>query len=1172
MDHVAETSPGDPATSFETFDLSVHLGPHLVPWISASSRIGLVHGIPRGNSGLPPLNDLLDFVYDYTDAVYFAEREAAPEISRVLEQLVFGDPLVLELFQATRGAAADRGRQLLVRILASPHLAVLPWELLPDPAAWQLDQTRRFLALAADVHVARMARGRNYATRTDRLEPPLNLLVVLSSPSGRDPADDVLAFDIYEVKRNLLQELHPLEADGLLRVDVEDHPTLENLRRRIGAQRRGYHMLHYVGHALPDHLVLEDAAGRREDHQSANFADVFRLCPDLRLAVFAGCETARPPGDPMALDVAATVGWKDLLSLADKCVQEICPIVVGMQAVLPFRTERLFTRFFYQGVAAGYSVAEALRLARGAVHGDQRVGADLLDWSVPVLFVGGSDPGQLLGRPARGKPPERPVRHELKLGLRQGEVRFFARDIALRQAVDVLAGRTGERILVVTGPAGVGKSVLIDRALEELGDQASHVLYLRLEYLAPSLKETLDRVTPGERDWRSPMAKFDPDSPVARLCELVAELLGRSHPRRRSDGPSRRAGEWWARLIEELARCRFTLVIDNIELIDQLEQVYLARLMQIWLARQLQGRGDADDSPRRIARIRHSEKTSRLHPRATTKLAKQLEELLDFIRDQTLPAVTSTSQPNRFVAAMGSLEDFLSGMGRLRKAAEPEIAAAVEQVLDQLKLPVDRPELQPSSDLADESEVAALIADLQRIETARTNLGAALDSFCERRSQSRMAIITRELPAGFLKGPAEERFEMRLGHLTWLETWQWIRRNLPGLVSYGDVYLRRLWPRFGAELSRWEAMESRVVAVRDREVEIEKIAGEIVPPLVRRQPIARLPLRRQRGGRPLRVAVASGRYLVAESMTEAITLLALDHGVGGRVVPGGPSEEGGTLAVLIEERAPFRDAEGQRYFEEPTLLEWIGRLADRHQPDILLLDYFGWQEAAGFVMRENAERKLLRTLRRHTLLIALGAHVIPPPGKGRLGVLTPGVYPEVLSVGPLDDAGDLRPYAAWAPRLVTPDIFMPDNLVGTPLALALVDKAEDMSGPNYPALHAVAAAILVWAILPDLTPHGVESLLLEASRPIPGYPQPQPKSLLLRDAVALARQRVLERTLSLEGGPCSVQTLAAITGLDPRSVSDTLRDLGNRVVKLSGGRFDRYELVPQGASQPVGGA
>ena len=304
MESASRSGAGSRNGVFEPFDLTITVGPGLVPWISAASRLGHVHGIPRRRD-VPPLDELLDAVYDFVDAVHYAERDAHPFLTKELGQLVFGEPSVLELFQATRGAAGDRGRELLVRILASPHLSVLPWELLPDPAQRHAERDGRFLALAPDVSVVRLARGRTYPVRTERLDPPLNLLVVLSSPTPRDATDDSLAFDIYEEKRSLLAELKPLVDEGLLCVDVEDRPTLENLRRKIGSQRRGYHLFHYLGHALPDRLVLEDEQSRRDDQSGSRFTEILQLCPDLRLAVFAGCETARAAGDPMAIDAQA---------------------------------------------------------------------------------------------------------------------------------------------------------------------------------------------------------------------------------------------------------------------------------------------------------------------------------------------------------------------------------------------------------------------------------------------------------------------------------------------------------------------------------------------------------------------------------------------------------------------------------------------------------------------------------------------------------------------------------------------------------------------------------------------------------------------------------------------------------------------------------------------------
>ena len=568
---------------FEPFDLSVNLGPNAIPWLSATSRVGSLHGIPRRAESLPLLPDIIDKVYDYTDAVRFAEMTPDPELAKILGELVFGHPMLLQLFQATRGVAADRGRQLLVRILASPHLAVLPWELLPDPAAVQSGRGHRYLALAPDTHLVRLARGLSYPARAALLEAPLNMLLVLSSPTARDYTED-LTFDIFEVKRGLLAELAPLEKLGLLHIDVEDRPTLDNLRRKIGAQRRGYHLFHYVGHALPDQLILEDSAGRREAVASHQLMEILRLCPDLRLAVFAGCETARPDRDPASVGPEAR-GWRELLSLADYCVQEACPAVIGMQAVLPFSTERLFTRFFYQAVATGYSVAEAMRLARGAIHGDERLGGDLLNWSVPALFVGSSEPGALVPRSApSASPASSPKLWELKLGLRQSESRFFGRELPLRQAVDIMTGQTPEHVLLITGAVGVGKTCLVDRVLEEIDDKVTHVLYLFFDRMAPEVVEACNTLEKGEMPDLSKLKNLKPDKALEYLCNRASELLHYSGITTRAWDSKWSIGEWWEQIIQDLVQHCFVLVVDEIGLLDRLQHGLLEKLIEPLLA------------------------------------------------------------------------------------------------------------------------------------------------------------------------------------------------------------------------------------------------------------------------------------------------------------------------------------------------------------------------------------------------------------------------------------------------------------------------------------------------------------------------------------------------------------------------------------------------------------
>ena len=1112
---------------FEPFDLSVNLGPDAIPWLSATSRVGSLHGIPRRAKSLPQLPDLLDMVYDYTDAVQFAEMQPNPQLSEILGELVFGDPMLLQLFHATRGVAADRGRQLLVRILASPHLSVLPWELLPDPAAIHSGHGPRYLALAPDTHLVRLARGLTYPARAALLEAPLNMLLVLSSPTSRDYSED-LAFDIFEVKRGLLTELSPLVKAGLLHIDVEDRPTLDNLRRQIGAQRRGYHLFHYVGHALPDQLIIEDRAGRREDTASHQFMEILRLCPDLRLAVFAGCETARPDRDPASLGTQAAVGWRDLLSLADYCVQEACPAVIGMQAVLPFGTERVFTRFFYQALASGYSVAEAMRLARGAIHGDERIGGDLLDWSVPALFVGSSEPGALVPRSApRSKPASSAKRWELKLGLRQSESRFFARELPLRQGVDIMTGQTPERVLLITGAAGVGKTSLVDRVLEEIGDKVTHLLYVYFDRLAPEVVDACNTLEAGGMPDLSKLTGLKLDHALECLCYLASELLRYSGITTRARASKWSIGEWWERILEDLVQHRFVLVVDEIGLLDRLQHGLLEKLIEPWLAERV----DSD-------------------LKATSE-----EQLLDNLQRQ--------------LSWLPELENYLTDVPkRLRDELSLMLGDFLDRLVVTLSDNVARKALAEKADMKVEGNFKPrghipdslfdnIIAALKALEEVRMSLGAALRLLAERRSNVRILLTAVEKPRNFIDLPEDWVFEMRLAHLTWPETWRLIRRNLPKLLSYGDVYLSQLWSRLGPRLDQWEELERRVLHEHGK-IELQELAKQIAPRSLAR-PLGAGTLSARRGQRPLRIAVAGPFIARSSAMADAITRLAIEHGIAGRVVE---FDEAGALASLIDEPSPFT---GKLTVEPPEIIEWLQRIL-RKQPDIILLDFGDQQSLEDITKNADTDpvRILLRSMQYGSLLIAAGGNEGPDSAK----VTIPSGFSEVLGVGPLDNDGKLRPYAEWYPKLGKPDLFMADDLSSSALAAAinfevvssLEKETEGGKGFSaFSALHAVATATLVWSILPELSPRGIRALLVEASKPI--TEGEYPRSLTMRDAIVSARVSVVERTL--KAGAASLQTLSAIIGLEEGVLSATLESLieRERVVRLSSGRLERFQLI-----------
>ncbi|MDV7269168.1 peptidase S8, partial [Rhodococcus oxybenzonivorans] len=215
---------------FEELEISVlEAGDHM--WLSARSPQGSVFAVkrplpewklPRDVTGRP-VDEPGEWL---TDAVRHARPDAGPEaleVGRVLTDLVFGVPEIGTLLQQTRGTAGTAGNQLLIRVLAAPsRIAAWPWELLLDP-----QRPDRFLSMARDVHVVRSGRSRTYPIRQAPIDPPLNLLLVMSSPLRSGPDESEAPFDLYAEKRSLLTELQPMVDRGLLRVVVEDRPSVE---------------------------------------------------------------------------------------------------------------------------------------------------------------------------------------------------------------------------------------------------------------------------------------------------------------------------------------------------------------------------------------------------------------------------------------------------------------------------------------------------------------------------------------------------------------------------------------------------------------------------------------------------------------------------------------------------------------------------------------------------------------------------------------------------------------------------------------------------------------------------------------------------------------------------------------------------------------------------------
>src|SRR5690349_8816304 len=158
-------------------------------------------------------------------------------------------------WRSSFSAASQEGTRLRVRLrfVDTPELADLPWEYLFSRSL------NRFLALDDELAIVR------YLDMPERTRPvavtlPLRVLVMISNPA------DFPRLDVEQEWANMQEALAPLQARGLVQIDLVEDATLPALRKQLQANQ--YHILHFIGHGAFDRqtqegvVVLKDENGR----------------------------------------------------------------------------------------------------------------------------------------------------------------------------------------------------------------------------------------------------------------------------------------------------------------------------------------------------------------------------------------------------------------------------------------------------------------------------------------------------------------------------------------------------------------------------------------------------------------------------------------------------------------------------------------------------------------------------------------------------------------------------------------------------------------------------------------------------------------------------------------------------------------------------------------------
>ena len=449
----------------------------------------------------------------------FDRQEQVPPIEygqRLLAAL--GGPVLLAHLDALPRAPHPDGA--LVFRMNDPTLAAIPWEF--------LHTGEDFVAL-------------NYCLVREVPVVPPNCL-----PPAPDPAlpwrlvvmgSDPLLQEVRDEQNHLLDHT-PLPR---LRVAAELDNLREALRAQVPPPPMRWHRLapirdalvdlpvsepilfHYTGHgsvhAGQPVLYFDDGAGTMHPQS------VRDLAADLRgrtyFAFLNACRTADSK-EPEA-------------NLALRLVQKGVPAVLGMQTLIRDDGAVALAEVFYQQLAAGRPLAEALYWARLRLA--RRFSRDETLWAIPALYVA-SDyqwPRQNYKGPLL-QAVEPPVPNTTTL---QAPARLLGREIELVEVLRLFVFDR-RRIVTIRGPGGMGKTALVHELASRLR------FYFRDGIVAVTLARAGEQATLN----------------AAALRADLAQQLRLRHPA--FDDPAAAEAQE-AALVEASQYRRVLLIFDNYE-------------------------------------------------------------------------------------------------------------------------------------------------------------------------------------------------------------------------------------------------------------------------------------------------------------------------------------------------------------------------------------------------------------------------------------------------------------------------------------------------------------------------------------------------------------------------------------------------------------------------------
>jgi CHAT domain/NACHT domain len=422
-----------------------------------------------------PINDaeyqdirwyLEKYATDYTSepdddrAVRVAEK--LPKWGEALFDAVFTDSTARRFF--TRLQDSEENERYITLSSVLPEILSLPWEVLRDPHGAYLFNENPRIAIRRSFK----SRGGRPARKV-KTKKTLHLLFIVSRPEGAGFIDPRM-----EAKTIL----HALQVQHIqVAVEFLRRATLKTLIERLeNTELPPVDIVHFDGHGVFDstgglacrsvdstetkkdqtavknmgYLLFEDEQGKK-DLVSADTLGEMLHQQQVSMMVLSACQSAQVAGEDAMGSVAA------------RLVHAGIPTVLAMtHSVLVVTTELLFKKF-YEEIAKGHRIGEALENARRTLFrettrhtkrfGDREVVVKLQDWFIPSLYQTGSDV-PLLQRSEEKLPTVAPLHNLPALQ----EVGFFGRARELWELEQWLL--RGTRRVTISGFGGQGKTYL----------------------------------------------------------------------------------------------------------------------------------------------------------------------------------------------------------------------------------------------------------------------------------------------------------------------------------------------------------------------------------------------------------------------------------------------------------------------------------------------------------------------------------------------------------------------------------------------------------------------------------------------------------------------------------------------------------------------------------------